>query len=95
MKNHESSLLRSFKLDSNNRPAMISSSNEFTRSQDLQNLYHDAGQFYWGTKSAWKSQSPIFSGKSSVIVLDKWEAIDVDTLEDWNIVERLLSFRSE
>jgi len=95
VKSHESSLLRSFRLDSSNQPVMISSSDEFTRSQDLQNLYQDAGQFYWGTKTAWKSLRPIFSGKSSVIVLDKWEAIDVDTLDDWNIVEGLLSFRSK
>ena len=58
-------------------------------------LYHDAGQFYWGTKSAWINQAPILSGKSSVILLGKWEAIDVDTLEDWNIVEELLTLRSK
>ena len=95
VKNHESSLERSFKIDSSNRPALISVTDEFSRSQDLEDLYHDAGQFYWGTKSAWKSQTPIFSGKSDVIVLDKWEAIDVDTLDDWNIVEGLLSLRSK
>jgi hypothetical protein len=27
--------------------------------------------------------------------LDKWETIDVDTLDDWSIVEGLLSLRSK
>jgi N-acylneuraminate cytidylyltransferase len=74
---------------------MISSSFEFARSQDLPELYHDAGQFYWGSKAAWKSETPIFTGNSSVTILGKWETIDVDTLEDWNIVEGLLSLRSK
>jgi pseudaminic acid cytidylyltransferase len=94
-KYHETSLLRSFQLDQLNRPAMVSSLFEFTRSQDLPELYHDAGQFYWGTKTAWESETPIFSGNSSVTILDKWETIDVDTLDDWSIVEGLLSLRSK
>jgi N-acylneuraminate cytidylyltransferase len=94
-KYHETSMLRSFQLDKSNRPDMVSSLFEFTRSQDLPELYHDAGQFYWGTKTAWKSETPIFSGNSSVTILDKWETIDVDTLDDWSIVEGLLSLRSK
>jgi len=94
-KHHETSLLRSFQIDEFNRPNMISSSFEFARSQDLPELYHDAGQFYWGSKAAWKSETPIFTGNSSVTILGKWETIDVDTLEDWNIVEGLLSLRSK
>ena len=93
-KSHESNILRSFELDLTSRPIMVSASNELTRSQDLTKLYHDAGQFYWGTKDAWANQAPILSGNSSVILLGKWEAIDVDSLEDWNIVEELLKLRS-
>ena len=95
VKNHETSLLRSFEVDSTNRPVMITNKFESTRSQDLPNLFHDAGQFYWGRKTAWENQKPIFSGNSSVIEIGKWEAIDVDTIEDWDIVEGLLSLRSE
>lgn len=93
-KSEESSHLRSFELSLDNRPVMVSVSHEMTRSQDIVKFYHDAGQFYWGTKSAWAKQAPILSGKSSVVLLGKWEAIDVDTLEDWNIVEELLTLRS-
>ena len=93
-KSEESSLLRSFELGLDYQPIMVSVSHELTRSQDIKKLYHDAGQFYWGTKSAWAKHAPILSGKSSVVLLGKWEAIDVDTLEDWNIVEELLTLRS-
>jgi hypothetical protein len=32
-----------------------------TRSQDLEEAFHDAGQFYWGQASAWLAGKPIFS----------------------------------
>ena len=43
-------------------------SNEYeTRSQDLPLAYHDAGQFYWGTRDAWTSKKIIFDKNSSLI----------------------------
>tara|TARA_Y100001968_G_scaffold327118_1_gene371521 strand:+ start:513 stop:1226 length:714 start_codon:yes stop_codon:yes gene_type:complete len=56
------------------------------RSQDLQEMIHDAGQFYWGTIDSWFSGKSIFSG-SKPIILSKWKAIDIDTIEDWERAE--------
>ena len=36
------------------------------RSQDLEKVYHDAGQFYWGKKKAWLDKKNIFGKKSSI-----------------------------
>lgn len=61
-----------------------------TRSQDLEPAYHDAGQFYWGTATAWLAGINIHQhGKT--IVLPAWRVVDIDTPEDWTRAEFLLS----
>lgn len=59
------------------------------RTQDFENRVHDAGQFYWGTARAWKSDRPILDVGSQAYLLGQTEAVDVDTLEDWNLLEAL------
>lgn len=53
------------------------------RSQDLEEAYHDAGQFYWGTSEAFLKGIPTFSETSIPIVLPRHLVQDIDTLEDW------------
>jgi pseudaminic acid cytidylyltransferase len=54
-----------------------------TRSQDLDEAYHDAGQFYWGSADAWLQQMRIFGPDSIPIVLPRSRVQDIDTEEDW------------
>ncbi|MDD2830174.1 MAG: pseudaminic acid cytidylyltransferase [Sulfuricurvum sp.] len=54
-----------------------------TRSQDLEEAYHDVGQFYWGTREAWLEGKPIFSDAATTIVLPRHLVQDIDTPEDW------------
>lgn len=54
-----------------------------TRSQDLEEAYHDVGQFYWGTPDAWLDGKPIFSDAATTIVLPRHLVQDIDTMEDW------------
>jgi len=58
-----------------------------TRSQDLEPAYHDAGQFYWGSRAAWLEQRPIFAERSRMLVLPRHRTQDIDTLEDWERAE--------
>lgn len=60
---------------------------EKTRSQDLPEGFHDAGQFYWGTADAFKKERPIFSLKSAPVVLPTYLVQDIDTLDDWKRAE--------
>lgn len=53
------------------------------RSQDLEELYHDAGQFYWGRADAWRACRPIFLADSVPVFLPRERVQDIDTLEDW------------
>ena len=60
-----------------------------TRSQDLEPAFHDAGQFYWGTTSAWLEERPLFAAHSSPVVLPRWRVQDIDDEEDWARAEHL------
>tara|TARA_B100000315_G_C14494651_1_gene549313 strand:- start:269 stop:958 length:690 start_codon:yes stop_codon:yes gene_type:complete len=62
-----------------------------TRSQDLEEAYHDAGQFYFGKPEAWLNNEKIFESKSEVVVLPKWRVQDIDTYEDWISAEYLFN----
>ena len=78
---------RAVKLTKNNRVEMFFPENYDKRSQDFPNAWHDAGQFYWGTKNAWLAEKSIFSKNSSVIRLPNSRVQDIDTLEDWSSAE--------
>lgn len=58
-----------------------------TRSQDLEEAYHDAGQFYWGTPEAWLEGKMIFAPHSEAVILPRHLVQDIDTMEDWKRAE--------
>lgn len=58
-----------------------------TRSQDLPEVYHDAGQFYWGRASAYLEDVPLFSSSSIGVEIPRYRVQDIDTLEDWERAE--------
>lgn len=58
-----------------------------TRSQDLEETFHDAGQFYWGHASAWIACKPLFCKRSLPIILPRYRVQDIDTQEDWTRAE--------
>jgi len=77
---------RTFKLNDNGRCEMFTPEHYNTRSQDLEEAYQDAGQFYW-SKIGQKSDE-IFFGKDSIpIILPRYLVQDIDTLEDWKRAE--------
>jgi N-acylneuraminate cytidylyltransferase len=59
----------------------------FVRSQDLDDAWHDAGQFYWGRTEAWRRGDTIFSPVSLPVVLPRHLVQDIDTPEDWRRAE--------
>ena len=56
------------------------------RSQDLEEFYHDAGQFYLATAKFWNSGSHMFQ-QGRPLLLPRWRVQDIDTLEDWKRAE--------
>jgi len=53
------------------------------RSQDLEEAYHDAGQFYWGLPAAFLEDKDLFSCISSPVLIPRYLVQDIDTVEDW------------
>ncbi|MBN8603060.1 MAG: pseudaminic acid cytidylyltransferase [Planctomycetes bacterium] len=78
---------RAVRIDSSDRVSMFFPEHFNTRSQDLEEAYHDAGQFYWGKVEAWLSEKRIFTSQSSPFVLPRYRVQDIDTPEDWTRVE--------
>jgi len=70
----------------NNRCKTISKEYFNIRSQDLEETYFDAGQFYWN-KIQNKSNNIIFGKDSIPIILPRHLVQDIDTLEDWKRAE--------
>jgi len=59
----------------------------FSRSQDLEEAHHDAGQFYWGRSLAFMNDDLMYSNNSLSIILPRFFVQDIDTLEDWEHAE--------
>ena len=87
------SIYRSFIKDKKKKLKSIFSNKINKRSQDLEQAYHDAGQFYWATASTWLSKKEIFGKKSKITLLPRWRVQDIDVIDDWKkaeIIFRLL-----
>ncbi|MDR5831959.1 pseudaminic acid cytidylyltransferase [Caballeronia sp. LP006] len=63
------------------------------RTQDLEPLYYDAGQFYFGRAQSWLSGKALHSN-ACPIVIPAWRAIDIDTSEDWERTQALYASMS-
>lgn len=74
---------RAVKVTPAGRLEMFSPEHFSTRSQDLEEAYHDAGQFYWGAAGAWLAERPLFGTGSLPIVLPRYRVQDIDVEEDW------------
>ncbi|MEO6079213.1 MAG: pseudaminic acid cytidylyltransferase [Steroidobacteraceae bacterium] len=71
------------------RCEMFQLEHRLTRSQDLEPAFHDAGQFYFGTRAAWLEGRPFFGHRSAMLELPRWRVQDIDTLEDWERAEMI------
>jgi len=77
---------RTFKLNHEGRCEMFTPQHYGTRSQDLEEAYQDAGQFYWRDLN--RVSKEIMFGKDSIpVILPRYLVQDIDTLEDWKRVE--------
>lgn len=58
-----------------------------SRSQDLEPIYHDAGQFYISTVKSFKEANGFWDKNTAGIVLSELEVQDLDTPTDWKLAE--------
>lgn len=82
-----SPIQRAVKITPDGRIAMFQPQYFHMRSQDLEEAYHDAAQFYWGKASAFVAEIPLFSEHAAPVLLPRYQVQDIDTLEDWQRAE--------
>lgn len=72
----------------NNRLVPAFQGNSLKRTQDFEQAYYDAGQFYIASKETWVANSDIHSAAYGY-ELNRLDAVDVDTEEDWALAEAI------
>ena len=89
--NFPSSIQRAFRILNDGRLAPFNLEFENVRTQDIEEAYYDAGQFYWGTAETWLTKSNIHSNGLGHLI-PNWRVVDIDTPEDWLRAELLYGF---
>ncbi len=79
---------RTFKITEDRRCKMFTPEHFATRSQDLEEAYQDAGQFYWENLNNRATDIP-FGADSIPIIIPRYLVQDIDTLEDFKRAELL------
>ncbi len=61
--------------------------NRLKRSQDLEKLYHDAGQFYFLNVERFQESENMIMENTVPIIVDEMEVQDIDNEVDWKLAE--------
>ena len=80
---------RAIRLDASGAVRPVWPENIPKRSQDLEPLFHDAGQFYWGRTGAFQNLLPVFAAHSRAVLLPSHRVQDIDDEDDWTRAEWL------
>lgn len=80
-------ILRSLVKDKNNKVSFKWPEYEKSRSQDLEKVYHDAGQWYWMKINRFIDNRELISKNAVGLLLDSLEVQDIDTENDWKLAE--------
>ncbi len=57
------------------------------RTQDLEPIYHDAGQFYFVKTKTFRDEFTLWCKRTAPLILSELEVQDLDTLTDWQLAE--------
>jgi len=79
---------RAIHIDAAGRSSMFHPEHFNTRSQDLEEAFHDAGQFYLARPETWATSLNLFDN-GRPLILPRWRVQDIDTEEDWTYAELL------
>ncbi|MEX0330099.1 MAG: pseudaminic acid cytidylyltransferase [Puniceicoccaceae bacterium] len=80
-------IFRALKTDPEGRVSMFWPEHNLTRSQDLPPAFHDAGQFYWGTPTAFREHEGFFNAPCRLFLLPPHRVLDIDSPQDWEKAE--------
>ncbi len=80
---------RAFFKKSKDEIEMLFPENFNKRSQDLEEVHHDAGQFVWASSKTWLSKPIPFGKQHDTIHIPNWRVQDIDTYDDWKRAEMI------
>ena len=78
---------RALKMGFDNRVNFFYSEFSSTRSQDLEQCYHDAGQFYWMNTKICLQKERIITDNTGTMIISAMEGQDMDNEIDWKLAE--------
>jgi pseudaminic acid cytidylyltransferase len=84
-------IFRALRVNAQGALEMFWPEHRLTRSQDLPEAYHDAGQFYWFDVARFLRDPNLYSRDARPILLPRHLVQDIDTLEDWETAEHMYS----
>lgn len=75
-----------------NKLFMADSSKKLVRSQDLEPMFHDVGQFYWLNVERFMKSKAILNDNVVPYEISELEVQDIDNLVDWKLAELKYDF---
>jgi pseudaminic acid cytidylyltransferase len=84
-------IFRALDVDDKGRVKMFWPEHRDTRSNDLPEAYHDAGQFYWVHTQRFLKEKTLLSKGAVSVKLPRYLVQDIDTPEDWKTAEYMFN----
>jgi len=81
---------RALQINETGRLQLVWPEHATTRSQDLPQVVHEAGQLYWVDAQRFKNKPDTFWDVVPV-PLPRWAVQDIDTAEDWKVAEQMFA----
>jgi len=78
---------RSLRLSPTLKAEMLWPENYPKRSQDLEPVFHDVGQFYWFNSDSMMRDKKLFADNAGAIKINELLAQDIDNEDDWKLAE--------
>lgn len=80
-------IFRALRLAKDGHLTMFWPEHELTRSNDLPEAFHDAGQFYWLESETFLQTRRVYGQDALPVILPRYLVQDIDTPEDWLTAE--------
>ena len=80
-------ILRGLKWEADGHLSMMWPEYELTRSNDLPEAYHDAGQFYWLSVPSFLESGRLYGADARPVLIPRHLVQVIDTSEDWEQAE--------
>tara|TARA_Y200000002_G_scaffold340734_1_gene311474 strand:- start:1106 stop:1783 length:678 start_codon:yes stop_codon:yes gene_type:complete len=80
------SIFRAMRQSKEGKMEFLYPEHELSRTQDLEETFHDSGQFYWGKAEAWRRLKKMHTDGVGMKI-PSYRVIDIDTEDDWKRAE--------